>query len=697
MKRKHLIALCILMCFACWTNLSCSKDEQEEQKEIIDNENGNQEGNGEENEGKEENEGDGENEEDEVTTFLTAQDLTDNGYFDGTLYYQITSNVEPRTVTVTNATKSAQVVGIPKRISINDKVHVVNVIGSEAFKGCNSLTAITIPSSITKIEREAFYDCTELKKVIAPDIAAWCAISFSSNPLTYAHHLYSDENVEITNLVIPNNVTQISNSSFSGCAGLASVNISNSVTNIGNLAFSYCTGLTNISIPNGVTSIGDSAFVYSGLTSVTIPSNLTFINCALFQGCSRLTSVTIPNSVTTIGKSAFSGCTGLTYVSIGAGVMDIEDKSFYGCRNLETVELNSNALVSKEYKSWRSIGGFFPGSVKKFILGETVTSIGIYAFKECNMTSVQMSDNITSIGQEAFSNCRNLTSINISKSLRQIESMVFCRCERLTSITIPNGVVTIGSSAFSQCSRLTSVTIPNSVTSIGEYAFSGCTDLTSITIPNSVTRIGIDAFNNTAWYNGQSDGIVYIGNYLYKYKGTMSPETVIVIKEGTSGIAGGAFYGCTNLTSVTIPNSVTSIGDRVFEECTGLTSINIPNSVTSIGDRAFYHCTGLTSINIPNSVTNIGMFAFWGCTSLNFVTIGNGMKEIDENAFNNCPLISIYLHAATPPSVGKSCFMDYVFNRCKLYVPNKPGVLEAYRTAYPWNDFQHIDYGDYDD
>ena len=173
MKRKHLITLCVLMCFACWTNLSCSKDDQEEQKEIIDNEKGNQEGNGEEKEKNEENEENvekGENEEDEVTTFLTAQDLTDNGYFDGTLYYQITSNVEPRTVTVTSATKSAQTVGIPKRISINDKVHDVNVIGRGAFKGCNSLNAITIPSSITKIEWEAFAGCYNLKQVIINDI-----------------------------------------------------------------------------------------------------------------------------------------------------------------------------------------------------------------------------------------------------------------------------------------------------------------------------------------------------------------------------------------------------------------------------------------------------------------------------------------------------------------------------------------------
>ena len=168
----------------------------------------------------------------------------------------------------------------------------VTSIGERAFEGCTRFSSVTMGNSVTSIGKNAFFTCTGLKKVIVSDIATWSNIKFAdsyANPLYYARHLYSDENTEIKDLIIPNSVTSIGNYVFFGCSGLTSITIPNGVTNIGNGAFAYCSALTSVAIPNGVTSIGQEAFL----------------------GCSGLSSVTISNSVTSIGENAFKDCDGL--------------------------------------------------------------------------------------------------------------------------------------------------------------------------------------------------------------------------------------------------------------------------------------------------------------------------------------------------------------------------------------------------
>ena len=209
--------------------------------------------------------------------------------------------------------------------------------------------------------------------------------------------------------------------------------------------------------------------------------------------------------------------------------------------------------------------------------------------------------------------------------------------DKIKKVVIEDGVTNIGNSAFDYCYKLTSVTIPNSVTSIGSAAFYGCHSLTSVTIPNSVTSIGSNAFENTKWYGNQPDGLIYAGKVLYRYKGTMPSNTKIEIKEGTTEIAGGAFSGCSGLTSIVIPNSVTNIGSDAFYGCSGLTSITIPNSVKSIEYSAFQDCSSLTSVTIPKSVTSIGYAALGGCTGLTSIIVEKGNTYYDSR--DNCNAI----------------------------------------------------------
>ena len=209
-----------------------------------------------------------------------------------------------------------------------------------------------------------------------------------------------------------------------------------------------------------------------------------------------------------------------------------------------------------------------PTSVKRVVLGNSVVSIGTYAFRGCSsLTSILISEGVVSI-EGAFYGCSSLTSVHIPESVTSIGDLAFYNCHSLTSAYIPSRVTSI-KGTFRSCESLTSVYIPEGVTSIGSDTFASCSSLTSINIPEGVTSIG-----------------------------------------------GGAFYGCTGLTSVYIPESVTSIGGSAFCGCTSLTSINIPEGVTKIEGIAFSGCTGLTSVNIPEGVTEILNYAFDGCTSL---------------------------------------------------------------------------------
>ena len=254
-------------------------------------------------------------------------------------------------------------------------------------------------------------------------------------------------------------------------------------------------------------------------------------------------------------------------------------------------------------------------------------------------------------------------------SITSIGEDAFYYCTGLTSVTIPNSVKTIVAGAFYGCSGLTSLTIPNSVTTIGEQAFCGCIELISLTIPDSVTEIGVDAFLGTAWFINQPDGLVYIGKILYQYKGNMPDNTSIAINDGTIRINGMAFYGCSGLSSVTIPNSVTSIGSYAFDGCSGLTSVTIPESVTAIQDGVFGGCTGLTSLPIHNSITSIGESTFNGCTGLTSVVIPTSVTSIGECAFSNCSGITSLTIPNSVTEIGGEAFSECV-GLTSVTIPN---------------------------
>ena len=274
-----------------------------------------------------------------------------------------------------------------------------------------------------------------------------------------------------------------------------------------------------------------------------------------------------------------------------------------------------------------------------------------------------------------FQNCSSLETVVFPLGLKYIGFCSFNGCTSLTSVEIPNTVVGIGGYAF-QNAGLTSIAIPYGVTKIGAYAFNNCTSLSSISIPSSVSYVGENAFLNTAWYNNQSDGMIYINKIAYRYKGAMPPNTEITIEDGTTGIAGNAFYEYRYLIGIEIPSTVLNIGNYAFYKCSGLTSINLPQNLSQIQDYVFYDCSNLTSVTIPNSVTSIGNSAFSGCYSLTSMTIPNSVTSIGNSAFSNCDGLTSIDIPNSVTSIGDGAFA-WCDGLTSITIPNSVTTLES--------------------
>lgn len=423
---------------------------------------------------------------------------------------------------------------IPAEVTFMNRVRKVTSIEKWAFhphtRYNNSishnitLNSIYIPKTINHIGQAAFWDCQSLKKVYIEDIGAWCEIDFEldggtnggggllSNPLFYAKQLYSYDNSEITDLVIPEGTSKISYGAFRNCLSFTSVKIANSVKTVEEDAFQGAENINRVDIGNGVNSIGDRAF----------------------YGCKNLNTISFGNGIRSIGIYAFHGSNSLDKIIVNdievwCGI-DFEDEQ-YG-----TPFLRQTYYGPEKYLHLYSDDTHI---ITDLIIPESVSTIKAWAFNGvAGIRSIIIPDNVVSIGRGAFSYCPDLENVRIGDGVTEIVWQMFEGCSKLSDVKFGKNVTSIGSNAFSYCG-FTSLNLPEGIKEIKSASFKNCSNLTSLTIPSTVKDIGSSAFDGADMYTIISLiedplplGTIYNGTNYPFTKNTFNNATLYV-PEGT--------------------------------------------------------------------------------------------------------------------------------------------------------------------
>ncbi|MCH5161533.1 MAG: leucine-rich repeat domain-containing protein [Clostridiales bacterium] len=532
-------------------------------------------------------------------------------------------------------------------------------LGYQAFSYYDNLREINILGTVGHIYREAFDYCPALEKVNISDLSAWCATQFAgedSNPSYVLGSLYLNGQPIQGDLVIPDGVVRVSDYAFCGLDEITSVKLPSSIKFIGRDAF-YGTSVTRIDVETLKDWFGISfsdvllstADLYADGSLVEgeliVPDGVTAINSNAFYGYDKITSVTVPDGVTLIGSGAFFNCTAIAGVVLGSDVATIGSSAFYGCTALESVTL-----------------------------GDGVTSIGSSAFNGCTaLKSVTLGGNITSIGSSAFNKCNGLRTVDYlgdvegwlsisygdstSNPMNNAINLTFEGQKLRGELVIPDTIKTIPAYAFKNCTEVTSVKMGSGVTSIGQDAFSGCTAIEKLYCNNINSYLSIT-------YSSLYSNPMYYATELYF--GNTKVSGAITVPNGIEKIPAYAFSGLGELTSVTIPSSVTSIGTNAFYGTTfdrvNITDLgnwclidfaNASANPLSVAQNLYVNNNLLSGkLTVPGTVANVGKYAFYGYDKITEVVIPKGATSIGASAFYGTniesltmPLITGYIGA----------------------------------------------------
>lgn len=432
-------------------------------------------------------------------------------------------------------------------------------IGASAFRGCSSLTSVTLSKNVTDIKTSAFGNCAKLT-----------TFNTDANTNFEAKNglLYKADGTIIcipAGLVFENNTValgdddKIGAGALDGCVNLKKLVLPESITTIAANYFQDAKYLEEIVISSKTESIGNYAFDGSGLKKITY-------NGYVSDEAETLKTSVFPATLTTIGQYAFMG-TQLEKVIIP--------------ETLNGVEFNSKGNVS----SYSIKAGAFSASALKSVViegAETYFAMnssgkdGVFA--NCvQLTDVKFMAETAQYGKNLFYGCTALTSVQLPSKATTLGEYMFAECTALTSITIPESVTTLGYSVF-RGSGIKEIEIPAGIEAIPNWAFMDCANLTKVVFHEGLTSIGVHSFENC------------------------TALEKVELPEGLTQLDG--FTGCTNLKEITLPGTLESISSGAFNDCTALKSLVIPSSVTSV-KFAFKGWTAEQTIYIEKSPSEV--------------------------------------------------------------------------------------------
>lgn len=504
-------------------------------------------------------------------------------------------------------------------------------INSYAFYGCAGLSSVELPADLTSIRSFAFAECTGLESIKLPS----GIVSIESSVFSGCTNLRS--------VTLPEGVASIGMSAFRGCKSLGNITIPETVTSIGNFAFYQCSNLDNILIPAGVSSIGENAFYYcSNLTNISIPNSITSLGKYVFAYCRSLSSITIPASVTGIGAYAFSGCDSLAKVYYDGSE---EDWAVL----LENTESGNDAL--------RNVGEVvYTGTDEK---PSEPTEPEEPTVPEENIRTGTCGDNTTwtfyeNTGLLIISGLGGIKNYKDPRDMYAFASELAPWCsfsEEITEIEIEDNVSSVGDYAFSECSEVKKLTIPLSVKSVGIAAFRSANKLTDI------------------YYNGTDSQWNTLVRNFKTGNDPLTSETVTIHTnwgepvDTVSGSCGDHLTWLLNKETGELKISGSGEMDHYWgapgqyqpephytpwaDSYLKIKTVTIDPGVTSIGSYAFAKCIYLTEISIPDTVKNIGHYAFSDCIRLTDVFYeGSKSKwnEIEISQTGNDSLLDIEIH-----------------------------------------------------